>query len=702
MLRSNDTKVNRYTVRSNVDIALSDKLTLGVDLNALNKVYDGCLYEMERGSYVGIMTMMFRSRPYTPASWPDPTKLIALEEPNKYSYSENVGYKKQNTLTGDAKISLDYELPFGFKVKAIYQIDRQFDRYKQKQKQTPHYYYDYDTDVYTLAGYLNSYTALYESIDIRNNFNQQYFLTWNKQFNDHNFSALAVYERLSDDRNYFNAQRIRYDFDIDYLFAGPDLDKTNGGSASRGGRLGIITRLNYDYKGKYLLELNSRYDASPRFPKDSRWGFFPSASVGWRISKEAFLADRFPALSNLKLRASIGLLGNDNTGNFQYLETFSMTSQYIYDGVSNTLSKGIRPDALPNYSITWEKMKTTNVGFDFGFWNEKLTGSFDYFYRLRSDVLGTRIQSLPNIVGASLPQVNYAKYDNRGMEFELSYRQNVGNVDLRFGGNIAWNREKTVFVDQADYVTMEARRRSNAIGEWRDRFWGIQSDGLFQSQEEIDGWADQDGKNNASIEPGDIKYLDYNGDGKITSDDNVIIGRGTFPKLNFGIHGDATWKGITLSVLLQGAGLYDFNLRNSPDFTLPFYAGNTPITYWAENAYIPENDWLPSNTTNALWPRYRTDATNRAHPNRSFTSDFWLVDGSYLRLKTIEIGYNLPQKILRTLNIKSCKVYVSGYNLYTLSAIDFLDPEANTSPSRTFGDYYPPVGTYNAGFVLKF
>ncbi|HPF03866.1 MAG TPA: TonB-dependent receptor [Bacteroidales bacterium] len=701
MLRSNDTKVNRYNLRSNIDVALTKKLNMGVDLNILNKDYDGCLYEMERGSYVGIMTMMFRARPYYSASWPDPTKLVGQESPEKYSYSENVGYKKQNVVTGDIKLSLDYKLPWNLNAKAIFQVNRNYDRYKQKQKQSPTYYYDWDNDIYTLANYINSYTSIYESIDIRYNLNQQYFLTWGKQLNDHNISALAVFEVLSDSRDYFNAQRIRYDFDLDYLFAGPDLDKTNNGSASEGGRKGLITRINYDYKGKYLLELNSRYDASPRFPKGSRWGFFPSASIGWRLSREPFIADRIPALSNLKLRASYGLLGNDNTGNFQYLETFSMTSQFIFDGSTNTLSKGIRPDALPNKSITWEKMETTNVGFDFGFWDEKLTGSFDYFYRLRSDVLGTRIQSLPNVVGATLPQVNYAKYDNRGFELELAYRKNFGNLDVRTGGNIAWNREKTVFVDQTDYATMEAYRRGNRIDEWTDRFWGIQSDGLFRTQEEIDNWADQDGKNNATIQPGDIRYIDYNGDGKITTDDNVIIGRGTFPKLNYGVFADLSWKGITLSLLVQGAGLYDYNLRNSPDFTIPFYAGNQPITYWAENSYIPENPWYPVNT-DAEWPRFRTDATNRSHPNRSFTSDFWLVNGGYVRLKTIEIGYNIPQRILKPLNLKSCKIYVSGYNLFTISPIDFLDPEANTSPGRTFGDYYPPVGTYNAGFVLKF
>jgi len=155
-------------------------------------------------------------------------------------------------------------------------------------------------------------------------------------------------------------------------------------------------------------------------------------------------------------------------------------------------------------------------------------------------------------------------------------------------------------------------------------------------------------------------------------------------------------------MLWQGAGLYDFNLRNSPDLTLPFYAGDQPTTYWAYDSYVPDNPWYPSNTVNARWPRYRTDNGNRVHPNNTSNSDFWLINGNYLRLKTLEIAYNLPPSAVKFLHIKGCKIFVSGYNIFTLSKIDFLDPEANTSPGRTFGDYYPPVGTYSGGFVLQF
>jgi len=702
-LVSDEIKVNKYTLRSNVDIAVTNKFKVGVDVNILNQDFEEPIMELERNaSRGGIMTSMFRSRPSYNASWPDPTKVVYFESPEKLQWKENVGYKQQGIMNGDVKLNLQYELPYGFKLKANYQMLKRMDRNKEKQKSTPTYNYNWATDVYTYHSSTFSYTSIYESMVQGSYFNQQYFLTWDKSYGDHDFSALAVYEMISENSNNINAQRIRYDFDIDYLFAGPDLDKTNNGTASEGGRVGIVSRVNYNYQGKYLFEFSSRYDASPKFPPETRWGFFPSVSLGWRLSKEDFIVNTLPMVSNLKLRVSHGLLGNDNTGNFQYLETYSITSSYIYDGTANTLSKGIRPDAIPKPGITWEKMRTTNFGLDFGLFKGKLDGSFDVFYRLRTDVLGTRIQSIPNVVGATMPQVNYAELDNRGWEFSLNYKEDIGQVDFNIGGNVSWNREKRLVIDQNPFTTKEAYRTGNQVGEWTDRFWGVQSLGFFQSEEEIAGWADQDGKNNSTIDPGDIRYNDYNGDGKITNEDRVLIGRGVYPRMNYGINFDVSWKGLSFSMLWQGAGLYDFYLRNSPDLTLPFYAGNTPTSYWAYDSYVPDNPWYPANTADAKWPRYRTDNGNRAHPNNTIRSDFWLINGNYLRLKTIELAYNLPQSAIKFLHVKGLKVYISGYNIFTWSQIDFLDPEANTSAARTFGDYYPPVGTYSGGFVLQF
>jgi TonB-linked SusC/RagA family outer membrane protein len=705
--RANDTDYKKYNLRSNLDLALSNRLDMGLDLSVLYQDFMGPYTGMERGSIAGIMGKIYRSIPFYATQYPDPTKLPSMgggdDAPTVYTI-ENGGYKSWNTFAGDAKVSFAYQLPAGFQAKANYRFYKMYNTRKEFYKKTPTYKYDWDNDIYTIKGYLNPETRLYERYGLNNNFDQQYFLTWRNSFGDHNFNALAVYEVLSSDSRWLDASRMRYDFPIDYMFAGPDLDKNNNGRAGQDGRVGFINSLSYDYKGKYLAEMNSRYDASPRFPKETRWGFFPSVALGWRLSEEAFMADNFSFINELKLRGSHGKLGYDDTGNFQYLETYSITSSYIFDEASNLLEKGIKADAMPNRQITWEKMTTTNVGFDFNFnvLNSSLDGSIDYFYRLRTDVLGARIASLPNTVGASMPNVNYAEYDNRGVDLTLNYRSKVGDVTYNIGGNVSWNREKTVFVDQNVFATDEAWRRGNRIGEWTDRFWGYKTAGLFQSKEEIESWADIDGRNNATILPGDIKYVDYNGDGKITPEDQIIIGRGTFPKLMYGINGSISWKGFDVNMLWQGAGLYDFDLASAPDYRLVFYAGNTPMMHMLKDSYVPEgNPWLPANTTNAKYPLYRTDNYNRSHMSFS-RSDHWLINGAYIRLKALEVAYTLPQSMFGRMGINQFKIYLSGYNLLTFSALDFIDPEIDTSPARVMGDYYPPVGTYNAGVLLQF
>jgi TonB-linked SusC/RagA family outer membrane protein len=709
MTKVNDTDYNKYTLRSNLDLVLSKKLNMSLDLSVLYQDFTGPSSKMERtGTTNGIMGKIYRSRPMFAAQYPDPTKLPTMgggdDAPTVYTI-DNVGYNKWNNFNGDAKVAFSYSLPYGFEAKANYRLYKSFNNRKEYYKKTPTYKYDWNTNEYTLVRYLSNPSRLYERSGINNNFDQQYFLTWDKKINDHSFGALAVYEVLSRSGSWFEASRRDGEFPIEYLFAWPDQDKDNlARPIAPEGRVGLINNLNYAYKDKYLIEMNSRYDASSRFPKDTRWGFFPSVALGWRMSQEPFIGDFLPFVNELKLRGSHGKLGYDDTGNYQFLETFSVTSQHIFDDESKLVAKGIKADALPNPFITWEKMASTNVGLDFNvnLFNSSLEGSVDYFYRLRTDVLGARLQSIPNIVGATMPNENYAKYDNRGVDFVLNFKSKIGDVAYTIGGNASLNREKAVFIDQSSYATDEAYRRGNRIGEWTDRTWGLKSMGLFQSKEEIETWADQDGRNNATVLPGDVKFWDYNGDGRITDEDQIIIGRGVMPKLMYGLNGSFSWKGFDLNMLWQGAGLYDFNLGSAPDYRLVFYAGNTPMMHMLTDSYVPEgNPWLPANTTNAKYPLYRTDDYNRSH--RSFgSSDFWLINGSYIRLKALEFGYTIPKSVVGRLGIEQFKIYLSGYNLLTFSALDFIDPEVDTSPARVMGDYYPPVGTYNLGVLIQF
>jgi hypothetical protein len=406
-------------------------------------------------------------------------------------------------------------------------------------------------------------------------------------------------------------------------------------------------------------------------------------------------------INSLKIRGSWGKSGYDNVGQYKYLSLYSIpSSRYIYD---QTLERGISREAIANPDITWEKMTTRNFGFDIGFMANKLRAEFDWFYRIRTDVLGTRSQSTPSVVGAVMPSVNYASYDNRGYELVLTYTDTRSDFYYNISGNVTWTREKTLQVDQPLYANDEERRRNELVGQWTNRLWGYQALGLFQTKEEIDAWADQDGKNNATILPGDIKYQDTNGDGKIDGADQAIVGRGTTPEIMFGLNLSASWKGVDLGMLWQGATNFNYNLLLINETYRPFYAASPMWDFWFTDAYTPENPWMPANL-NGYYPRYRTDNNSRTHSNWNKFSTHWLSDATYLRLKTLEIGYTLPESFTRKAGIGKFRIYFNASNLLTFSKMKILDPEIevdrNVVPYP--GMYYPQTKITNAGVSITF
>ena len=707
--KSGDLNYQRVTLRSNIDVALTKKFTIGLDLNLLSSMVKSPPYGAGRTDDVqGIYHAILRSQPTYPAEFPDKTKIsyMGYFNPVAMSNSDISGYKNTNKVFGDVIINLAYELPWGFKVKGVFNYNRTYERIKERRKEFQVYTYDWATGVYTFRQN-NTFSrggdakSLTESFSLADNINQQYFLTWDKDFGKHKVSALAVYELLSSNWENISALRQSYDYNVDYLFAGPDLNKDNSGSAGEDGRAGLITRLNYVYDNRYLFEFNSRYDGSSRFPETSRWGFFPSVSGGWRISEESFFEPLLNYIDNAKIRASWGKSGYDNVGQYKYLSLYSIPStRFIYD---QTLERGITSDAIANPDITWEKMTTRNLGLDFGILSNKLRVEFDWFYRKRTDVLGTRSASTPSVVGAVMPSVNYASYDNRGFELVLTYSEARNDFFYNVSGNITWTRERTLQVDQPLYANDEERRRNELVGQWTNRLWGYQALGLFQTEEEIDLWADQDGKNNATILPGDIKYEDINGDGKIDAADQTIIGRGSTPEIMYGLSINASWKGIDIGMLWQGATNFNYNLLLIQETYRPFYAASPMWDFWYTDAYTPENPWIPANL-DGYYPRYRTDNNSRTHSNWNRVSTYWLADATYLRLKTFEIGYTLPGRFTKKVGVGKFRIFVNANNLLTFSSLKILDPEIEVD--RTVvpypGMYYPQTKITNAGISITF
>lgn len=714
LYRSNDLKNKKYNIRTNLDIDVTDKFKVGIDLSVLLNNYIGPSWDMDQSDEpeaghgsLSIMQLLYRSRPQYPAEYPDPTKYAAMgnDDLNPISATEidKVGYKKWNSFTGDNKFTFSYDLPFGFNAKALYNYKRTFRRQKRHEYLAPAYWYDYDSEgniQYHNHRNYNKYDWVKDEYTGSQSFNQQYILSWNGKFGDHRINALTVYEHLASDGEYLSASRIRYEFDMDQLFAGPDKDKTNTGTAWQDGRVSQVVSIDYSLKDKYLFGFRARRDGSPKFPPETRWGIFPSISAGWRISEEDFFKSNVSAINSLKLRASWGKLGYDKTGNYQYLSTYSIKPASLM--VNGVVKSTIREDNIPNYNITWEEIETSNVGLDFGLFKDRLIGTIDLFYRYRSNVLGNRQISLPDIVGASMPQENIEEYSNRGLDFSILYRKPTGVVTFDIGGNVSYSRERVEYVSQPTYASEEARRRNNRIGQWSDTQWGYLADGVFTSQEEIDNWAILDGKNNASVNVGDIKNSDMNGDGIVNTNDYVIIGRGTSPDIMFALNGSVSFKGLRLSMLWQGAGLYDIWYGRSADLSDPFMGGNAPFLEMYTDSYVPENNWgIPVNTDpNPIFPRFYW-STYSTH-NKTTSSSFWLKDGTYLRLKTIELSYDIPKSFTNRLKIANMRVYVSAYNALTFAALDFYDPEIASPIGGVDVEVYPPTANYGCGLVLDF
>ena len=461
---------------------------------------------------------------------------------------------------------------------------------------------------------------------------------------------------------------------------------------------GLVGRLNYVYAGKYMAEFSFRYDGSYKTAPDKRWGFFPAVSAGWRISEEQFMKDLVPQMDNLKLRASWRSIGNDSQLNAsQFVSGWQFEDRFILGGAGNSsasITNGMKEANLANPNITWYKVMTTNVGLDGSFWGGKLSFEFDYFYRKTTGYPATRNTSLPTTSGIPLPQENLNSSDNRGFELSLGTVQRIGNVNLQIKGNVAYAREKDLYKEQALPLNQYKNWRDNGAYRWKNVTWGYEHIGQFQSYDEIYNSPIQDGKGNSSLRPGDIKYKDLNGDGLIDANDEKVIGKGTFPDLNFGLTLAADWKGFDVNILFQGASNYTqvLNALTSP-FRGPGEGNGFRVWMdsWHKADYNdPDSEWVPGK-----FPSLRIEGND----NNSKKSTYWTTDAYYVRLKSIEIGYTIPKNLLSKVGIEHLRVYANAYNPLTITNVKYTDPEA-IEGWQSF--YYPQLKVYSFGVNVSF
>ena len=463
------------------------------------------------------------------------------------------------------------------------------------------------------------------------------------------------------------------------LDAGSPSVQQASGNQTEWALMSIFSRVRYNFKDKYLLEANMRYDGTSRLPKSSRWGSFPSFSAGWRVSEENFIKNlNWNWLSSMKLRGSFGVLGNQNIGLYPFQSILSIKGNYSYD--DSSLSTGVAQTQLSNENIKWETTSILDYGVDLNVF-DGLNVVFDWYKRRTSDIL--RSSQLTQVVGLEPPTVNNGTIENTGAELGIQYVNKIKNVrskDLNYsiGFNIDKNINKLVDFGSKEINNYFIREEGK---EW-DAFYMLEWIGIFQSNEEI---ANSPKQFNDATVPGDLKYLDANNDGKIDNNDRIAI-KGRYPNLNYGFNFSSNWKGFDLSIQAQGVNGVKYFVNSWG--TIPFVQGAPPTTNWRER-------WTETNHSSTM-PRIYWG--NSAPQRLSRNSSWFLQDASYLRLKNVTFGYNFSNGIIKKLGLESLRLYFSGDNLLTITKYPGLDPERVSSGSLV---NYPQNKIFSFGVNVK-
>lgn len=612
--------------------------------------------------------------------------------------ADKSGYKRYKNKTLNTTFSLTYEAPFlkGLSAKFLYGYDYKTSQEKEFQKAYTLYSYDEGAQDYIPQTFAAPSAVRRKSWEASQNLLQA-SLNYEHLFAEkHNVKLLFLYEQTSKEEDNVWAKRILEMDAVDQLFSGSDNEQqgsSDAGQIYKTTNMGLVGRLNYDYASKYLLEASFRYDGSSKFAKGHRWGFFPSVSAGYRISEENFIkdTDALSFLTNWKIRASYGVLGDDGSSSYQFL------SGYDYPGAGYVFGteayKGLGFRGLPNPSITWYTSKTLNVGTDLDLFNGLFSFQIDFFWRYRDGLLGKRNQEVPGTIGAEMPEENLNQDLYKGFEVVLGHRNQIRDFRYSVSLNFALTRKMNRKLVEGDAVNSYDRWRGKYSNRYSDMGWGYGSNGQYTSMEDIWNSPDQDGKGGSTLLPGDWKYEDWNGDGIIDDNDvypNVFEFSNSNPKMTYGATVTANWKGFDLNILFQGGA--GFNVRYLEQLQYPLCFGGNGLSHFYDRYHQDEEgNWIAGK-----WPTTRDPAACQSNLKDSQQTT---QDASYLRLKSIELGYTIPLKFTRKFKVDRCRIFANGYNLFTITGLDFVDPERT---SGSYGYLYPIMRNFNFGLNLSF
>jgi TonB-linked SusC/RagA family outer membrane protein len=520
-------------------------------------------------------------------------------------------------------------------------------------------------------------SSLYNSSVLVTSYINENLLHYNKKFGKHDLKFLVGQTVQHQENSNMAASVFGLPSNSIQVLSGSSSTPTVSGTKSALSLQSFLGRVNYTYNNKYLFEANARIDGTSRLPNSEQYPIFPSVSVGWIISEEPFLKNN-SSISLLKLRASYGILGNQEIGNYSFTQVYSTSQNYVFN---NALVQGVAITSLANANIKWETTAMTDVGADIELFGGKLGFVMDYFNKNASDILYK--SPIPNTLGAlSAPYQNVAKVNNKGFELTVTHKNNIGKFryNLAFNGSVIRNNVVSLNGD----VNVISGANILTPGQPINSYYGYISDGIIRTQDDLN--SAPTGIGSLPLRIGDLRFRDLDGDGKITANDKTVIGN-TFPKFSYGFNMAGTYKGFDISAFFQGVA----GLNRYISDQVAMGPRGQKLNIWTQR-------WTVNNPDGIL-PRYGNPNNNGVFSTFGADGQYGFLDGSYLRLKNIEIGYTIPKTITSRIGVSNLRIYFSGVNLLTLTKVKNYDVEKAQDDTRSIG--YLDTKNYALGLSLN-
>lgn len=688
MYKSGKDNYKNRNVRANIDIQATNRFKIGVDVMYRNELKNTSGYGTG-----GIFYELWNAYPYLVPVYPDGKVGVGIGGgPNNslvYILNNETGEERSNYDFLQTRTTFKWDLSSiskGLHLDGYYAYDLFFYQYKYFQK-TPPPAYSYNPNTQALDAISATGTP---QLNIQNDRTEDKLfnikLGWERSFGKHRLEAFIAYEQSEQDYTLLQASRKGFlSNTIPELFAGGTDGMLNNSGTIKSARQNYISRLSYNYNNRYLLDYSMRYDGSANFPPGKRFGFFPAISGAWRISNEKFFHSSL--INDLKLRGSWGQTGNDKVNPFQFLQNYLLESGqdpnnkylargYVF-GTDPAQVPGFTLGPTPNANITWERATQTDLGLEAVLFNHALSLSLDMWQASRTDILGPPTAVVPDYAGIILPDENYGKVNSHGIDFDMQYQKRINSsFSYYVSGNFTYATNKVKYIAESTNVPAYQRRTGYPMDSW----FLYQSDGLYQTQEEVDNSPHPEGAG-----PGDIKYKDQNGDGEINDLDKVRLTQSQIPQILYGLTLGGSYKNFDFTIFFQGqAKAKAILMPGGLNMAEEFYTGR----------------WLKQGDNN--YPRTFNGPTGRTFGANTYASDFWLRNDGFARLKNVEVGYNFSNSFLERLKLQQARVYINGNNVFSIDKFGpSFDPESPNSTITT-GSYYPQQRVINIGLNLTF